>query len=117
MPASSRASSRATLRATNQRTVSAQVPAARPEWTFLTNHAHVLICLAVDGEQRMRDLATRVGITERTVQLIVSDLVEGGFLRVEKSGRCNRYEVVRGKPLRHPVEAHRRIDDLLILGT
>jgi hypothetical protein len=110
-------SARTTAGVTTPRVRSPQAPAARAEWTFLTNHAHVLICLAVDGEQRMRDLATRVGITERTVQLIVADLVEGGFIEVQKSGRRNRYVVVRGKPLRHPVEAHRRIDDLLVLGT
>jgi DNA-binding MarR family transcriptional regulator len=119
MPVSPRTatSSSATAGKATARTRSAPAPAARAEWTFLTNHAHVLICLAVDGEQRMRDLATRVGITERTVQLIVADLVEGGFIHIQKSGRCNRYVVMRGKPLRHPVEAHRRIDDLLILGT
>jgi hypothetical protein len=89
-------------------------PSAAPApWTFLTNHAHVLICLARDGDLRMRDLAVQVGITERAVQRIVHDLVAGGFLRVAKDGRRNHYTVNDRIPLRHPVEAHRTVRDLL----
>jgi DNA-binding MarR family transcriptional regulator len=85
-------------------------------WTFLSNHAHVLICLARDGDLRMRDLAAMIGITERAVQMIVADLVEAGYLRVTKDGRRNSYTVVETLNLRHPVEAHRTIRDLLRLA-
>lgn len=61
----------------------------------------------------MREVAQRVGITERAVQRIVLDLVEGGFLKREKVGRHNRYRIVSDQGLRHPIEAHRQIGDLL----
>ena len=60
-------------------------------WTFLTNHAHVLFCIAEDPEMRLRDVAARVGITERAVQRIVTDLEGEGYLTVSKEGRRNRY--------------------------
>ena len=82
-------------------------------WTFLSNHAHVLICLSRAPDLRMRDLAQAVGITERAVQRIVADLVDGGFLTVTKDGRRNRYTVNERLPLRHPVEAERTVGDLL----
>ncbi len=82
-------------------------------WTFLSNHAHVIILLAADDELRMRDLAEQIGITERAVQRIVADLVGGGFLLVSKDGRRNRYTVQVDMALRHPVEAHRTVKDLL----
>lgn len=84
-------------------------------WTFLSNHAHVLLCLAKDPEQRMRDVADLVGITERAVQRIVSELEEAGYVEREKDGRRNRYRVDRSKPLRHPIEAHRRVSALIDL--
>ena len=89
---------------------------ASSSWTFLTNHAHVLICLSRDPALRMRDIAQHVGITERAVQRIVADLVEAGYLVVEKAGRCNHYQVQDRLRLRHPVEAHRSIRDLLLLA-
>ncbi len=92
------------------------MPAAPARWTFLSNHAHVLICLARDGDLRMRDLAAMIGITERAVQMIVADLVEAGYLRVTKDGRRNSYTVIETLNLRHPVEAHRTIRDLLRLA-
>ncbi len=95
--------------------VPAQVQPGRPGWTFLSNHAHVLILLAREGDLRMRDLAAQVGITERAVQRIVAELVEGGFLVVAKDGRRNTYTVQGDKPLRHPVESHRAVRDLLRL--
>lgn len=82
-------------------------------WTFLSNHAHVLICLARDPEMRMRDLAQLVGITERAVQRIIRDLLEGGYLEVEKDGRRNTYTIIDRVPLRHPVESHRSVRDLI----
>jgi DNA-binding MarR family transcriptional regulator len=88
-------------------------------WTFLTNHSHVLLCLAEDPEARMRDVAERVGITERAVQRIVSELEAAGYLVRTREGRRNHYQVRGDLPLRHPVERHRNLDALiaLILGT
>ncbi len=94
-------------------------PAARPEsqpqWTFLSNHAHVLLLLARDPDIRLRDVATQVGITERAVQRIVADLEEGSYIERERLGRRNRYRVHPDLPLRHPIEAHRRIGSLIAL--
>lgn len=86
---------------------------AKPEWTFLSNHAHVLLCLSRDPEVLMREVAELVGITERAVQRIVADLEADGFIEREKDGRRNVYRVDRRKHLRHPLEAHRRVDALL----
>ena len=87
-------------------------------WTFLTNHAHVLFCIVQDPEVRLRDVAARVGITERAVQRIVTDLEGAGYLVVSKEGRRNRYEVRLDLPLRHPIERHRSVRALiqLVLG-
>jgi Mn-dependent DtxR family transcriptional regulator len=87
-------------------------------WTFFTNHAHVLFCLARDPDLRLRDVAEQVGITERAVQRIVSELQRDGYLRVLREGRRNHYRVERGAPLRHPVEGHRTVGDILdsVLG-
>ena len=87
-----------------------------PSWTFLSNHAYVLISIAAEPEIRMRDVATRVGITERAVQRIVAELEAGGYLKITREGRRNRYEVKDDLPLRHPVEAHRTVGDLVGLG-
>nr|WP_315853897.1 helix-turn-helix domain-containing protein [Crateriforma spongiae] len=86
-------------------------------WTFLTNHAHVLIVLHGQPDLVLREVAVRVGITERAVQRIVQELEEEGFLRREKVGRQNHYHVITDQPLRHPIEAHRDIGDLLELIT
>jgi hypothetical protein len=85
----------------------------KPGWTFLTNHAHVLLCIAADPDIRGRDIAERVGITERSAQSIVADLVESGYLTREKVGRRNRYQVHAGKPLRHPLERDHEVAELL----
>ena len=92
--------------------------ASPPAWTFLTNHSHVLICLAQEPDARLRDVAERVGITERAVQKIVLDLEQAGVLTRRRHGRCNHYDIHTEPPMRHPVEAHRRVDDLLglVLG-
>jgi predicted transcriptional regulator len=74
-------------------------------WTFLSNHGHVLVCLARDPEVRMRDVAEAVGITERAVQQIVRDLVDEGYVDKRKSGRRNHYRVVGSAHLRHDLEA------------
>lgn len=77
-----------------------------PKWTFLSNHSHVLICLAKDPEMRMRDVAEQVGITERAVQRIVLDLEECGALERRKVGRRNRYTINPQTKFRHPLESH-----------
>ncbi len=88
---------------------------ATNRWTFLTNHAHVLIALYENPDLVLREVALLVGITERGVQRIVQDLEDEGFIRREKVGRKNHYQVLTEKPLRHPIEAHRKIGDLLKL--
>jgi DNA-binding transcriptional ArsR family regulator len=92
--------------------------ASSPSWTFLTNHAHVLLSIARAPEARMRDVALAVGITERAVQRIVSDLEEAGYLKRVREGRRNRYQVREDLPLRHPVEQHHSVRMLLdLVGT
>ncbi len=86
---------------------------ARPPWTLLTNHALVLVCLAADADVRLRDVAARVGITERATQAIVNDLVEDGYVTRTRAGRRNRYAVDLGRPLRHPLEQHHTVGELL----
>jgi predicted transcriptional regulator len=86
-----------------------------PTWTFLTNHAHVLLLLAREPEMRMRNVAQQVGITERAVQRIVAELENAKYLIRERDGRCNRYEVRQDLPLRHPVEAHQKVRALIDL--
>lgn len=89
----------------------------RSAWTFLTNHSHVLLCLADDPDMILRDVAIRVGITERAIQKIVADLTADGVLVREKVGRRNHYRINRNSPLRHPVESHRRVADILCLAS
>ncbi|HRW38607.1 MAG: winged helix-turn-helix transcriptional regulator [Acidimicrobiales bacterium] len=89
--------------------------APKPGWTFLTNHSHVLLCIAADPGIRGRDIAERVGITERSAQSIIADLVEGGYLTREKIGRRNQYQVHPDLPLRHPVERDHQVSELLRL--
>ena len=87
-------------------------------WTFLTNHARVLMCVAHDPGVRHRDLADRIGITERAVQRIVADLVEAGYLDVERQGRRNHYRLHPELPLRHPLEQAHQIGEILaVLGS
>jgi DNA-binding IclR family transcriptional regulator len=92
------------------------LPSPASSWSFLTNHAHVLICIARNPEVRLRDVAAQVGITERAVQRIVTDLQAEGYLTVSKEGRRNRYRVHPELPLRHPVERHRPVQALIDLG-
>jgi predicted transcriptional regulator len=86
---------------------------ARPTWTFLTNHGHVLVCIAQDPGIRGRDIAERVGITERAAQAIVADLVESGYVTRSRIGRRNHYEINSTMPVRHPVEQPHSIGELL----
>jgi DNA-binding MarR family transcriptional regulator len=86
-------------------------------WTFLTNHTHVLFCIVRDPDVRMRDVATAVGVTERAVQRIVLELEEAGYLVRTREGRRNRYEVRLKQPLRHQIEQHCDVADLLAVLT
>jgi predicted transcriptional regulator len=86
-------------------------PARR--WDFLTNHAHVLVCVANDPGVRLRDIATAVGITERAAHRIVAELVAEGYVLRERNGRRNQYEIVAELPLRHPLVGQQRVGDLL----
>jgi DNA-binding Lrp family transcriptional regulator len=90
-----------------------QSPVAHRQWTFLSNHAHVLVCLAADPDSRLRDVAASVGITERAVQKIVGDLEEAGVIERVRTGRRNSYRLHPSSPLRHPLEAHRTVGALL----
>src|ERR671936_2727314 len=82
-------------------------------WDFLTNHAHVLTCVADDPGIRLREIAAAVGITERAAHRILSELVEEGYVLREREGRRNRYQVVPQLPLRHPLVRGREVGDLL----
>ena len=87
----------------------------RSGWTVLSNHAHVLLCLTRGDAPRLRDVAARVGITERAVQTIVRDLEREGILARRRDGRRNEYTFDLDRPLRHPLEAHRSVRALLEL--
>ena len=82
-------------------------------WTFLTNHAQVLLCLAEEPDVRLRDVADRVGITERATQRILSELVQAGYVKTERVGRRNRYTVDRGHAMRHSAQLGHDIGTLL----
>ena len=86
-------------------------------WTFLSNHAHVLVCLARDPDLRLREVADLVGITERAASSIVSDLEAEGYLTRNKVGRRNTYKLHLRKPLRHPLEKSHRVGDLITAVT
>ena len=83
------------------------------EWSFLTNHACVFVCVAQDPSMRMRDIADAVGITERAAHRILSELVDEGYVVRERQGRRNRYQVKTKLPLRHPLAEEREVGDLL----
>ena len=82
-------------------------------WTFFTNHAHVLVCLARDSRLTLREVATQVGITERATQRIVADLEAAGFLERRREGRRNAYDINGRAPLRHDVEKHCTVGEIL----
>ena len=84
-------------------------------WSFFTNHARVLICISRDPGVRLRDLATALGITERSAYGIVSDLVDAGHVVKEKDGRRNRYRIQHHLPLRRPLGREATIGELLEL--
>lgn len=84
-------------------------------WTFLSNHGHVMVCLARNPDMRLRDIAEAVGITERSAQAIVNELEEAGYVVKERQGRRNHYRLHHERPLRHPLEEHRAVGELLAL--
>ena len=84
-------------------------------WTFFSNNAHVLVCLTQTPQPTTREIAIRVGITERAVQRIVSRLVEARVLNIKKEGRRNLYELDLHRRLRHPLESHKTIGEFLRL--
>jgi hypothetical protein len=84
-----------------------------PSWTFLTNHGHVLVCIAIHPEARISDIADQVGIGDRATQGIVTDLVEAGYVTRTKVGRRNHYAVNPDRPLRHPLEQDHVVGELL----
>jgi DNA-binding MarR family transcriptional regulator len=83
------------------------------QWRFVTNHAHVLASIATDPSCRLRDIATTVGITERSAAQIVSDLEQAGYLTRTRNGRRNRYDVHDERPLRQPKHRHHTVGDLI----
>ena len=85
------------------------------EWSFLTNHARVLLCIAHDPGVRLRDIAAGVGVTERTAYGIVTDLTEAGYVVKHKDGRRNRYQIQAHLPLPEPDSRERTIGEILTL--
>ena len=88
---------------------------SKPQWTYLSNHGHVLVALSRDSGVRLRDVALQVGITERAVQGIVADLVTAGHVEKAKAGRRNTYQVRPEAEFRHPLESGVRLGDFLEL--
>lgn len=106
---------RARSRASARGPGSSSPGAAGAHWTFLSNHAHVLVLLPRSPSLVLREVAEKVGITERAVQRIIADLEAGGIIVRERMGRQNRYRIRAEKSLRHPLESHRTVGDLLAL--
>lgn len=84
-------------------------------WTFLTNHSQVLLCIARNQQITARQIAETVGITERAVQRILTDLEESGYISRSRDGRRNLYEIHLDRPMRHPAQHDNTIQDLLEL--
>lgn len=82
-------------------------------WTFLSNHGHVLVCIARDPNVRVREIAQAVGVTERAVQRILSELEEAGVIDRARQGRRTRYRVNESLPLRHPIESEHSVGELM----
>jgi hypothetical protein len=85
------------------------------DWSFLTNHARVMLCIARDPGVRLRDIAAGLGITERTAYGIVTDLVKAGYVVREKDGRRNRYQIQAHLPLPEPTSQERTVGEILAL--
>ena len=87
------------------------------DWSFLTNHARALLCIAHDPGVRLRDIAAKVDITERTAYGIVTDLTEAGYVVKHKDGRRNRYQIQAHLPLPETDSQKRTIGEILALLT
>jgi len=90
---------------------------ARPSWTFLTNHGHVLLAIAADPDSRIADIAARVGISTRAALGILGDLEDEGYVVRTRRGRRTHYDVRPHRPFRHPSAAHRDVDELIAIFT
>lgn len=93
------------------------VMAERPQWGFLSNHAHVLVCLYSDPDMRLSEISVRVGVTLRIVQRIIKELADEKVITIEKVGRRNRYHIDEKYPFRHELESHCDIGQLMRLVT
>lgn len=89
--------------------------APKTNWTFFSNHGHVYFLLATEPDIVLREVAALVGITERSVQGIVQDLEDAGYIKKEKVGRANQYKIFSGKTLRHPLEKNVLLKELVKL--
>lgn len=90
-------------------------PGGHKQWTFLNNHAHVLLCLARNPDMVLREVALQVGITERATQKIIKDLVDCRVIERYRVGRCNSYRIHLDLPLRHPLETQHTVGELLAM--
>jgi hypothetical protein len=86
-----------------------------PGWTFLSNHAQVLLCIANDPGIRLREIGDQVGITERAVHRIVGELDQAGYLARKRDGRRNRYTISQNLPVPDRVVSNQKIGDLLAI--
>ncbi|MDR2215124.1 MAG: winged helix-turn-helix domain-containing protein [Nevskiaceae bacterium] len=87
--------------------------ASRPQWTIFSNHAHVLVCIVRNSAERVREIARKVGITERAVQRIIGELEDAGVITRQRHGRANRYILSLDRKLRHPLEANTTIEKVI----
>lgn len=106
---------RSRQRAGTGTTAATDAAADSRSWTFLTNHAHVLIAISRNPELRQREIGDLVGITEGAVQRILHELGRDGYLARERVGRRNRYSVIEGRPLRHPLDDEHTIAEIIAL--
>lgn len=88
-----------------------------PSWSFVTNHARVLLAIAADPELRLREIADAVGISERRVHGIVTDLTASGYLTKQREGRRNRYSIHTQRPFDRDLGEDRTVGDLVALLT
>lgn len=87
----------------------------QPGWSFLTNHALVMLCIVDNPRMKLKDIASQVGITERAVQRIIAELESAGYLHRHREGRCNEYELDLNAPMRHLMTTQTRPSDLLFV--
>ncbi len=88
-------------------------PTAQRQWTFFTNHGHVLVFVSRNPDARVRDIAAEIGITERATQAILSDLSQAGYETATRVGRRNTYRIHPDQAFRHPVESEHTVGEIL----